>query len=512
MVGNNLLAERDLTFVVEKETVNMVNKGRALGARAAVYCAVSKWNLAVEDCQRARVLDPQGSDRYKVIQQSARSSADKAEKEAKDNAEMMMQKLIEEEAIEKQRSVDAREKKKKKKQKQKKKSTGVARAGSFDLLRNMASTDMSDILAGGGTFDSEDSEMLGLIDCSDDESEDENTLELEHPSSSPHVDNNDEVCGVERTLFGIHVSDEVRQANTPDKDITPQKISAAAVEQVPKSKLQSFTPSTPKKVRSDEELAKIYESSIKSSSKALSNETPNTAGSSAASQDGQDKSSLSLVDMLMFFLPTFPMFNYSEQQRQSSPRSPRSLPNKTRSSTSSELMLIEEIEDGEGKTIVPNFKMVEEVDKSEEQDSEYGNYLEIMSDTEISSLKSSDENEIFSGQLSPTFTNPPELKRESSVESEGFRTAMTSGRSLGKIMSLNSLSKAAMRSRSNSFSPPVPPPTKDDVVSVGKLAFSKAHVIGRGSFGTMVYAGAHAEFGRAAIKAISKEGNNPHIL
>lgn len=510
MVGNNLLAERDLTFVVEKETVNMVNKGRALGARAAVYCAVSKWNLAVEDCQRARVLDPQGSDRYKVIQQSARGAADKAEKEAKENAEMMMQKLIEEEAIEKQRSVDAREKKKKKKQKQKKKNTGVSRTGSFDLLRNMASTDSSEFLANGGTFDSEDNEMLGLIDCSDDESEDEDTLELENPSRSPHVGNDEEVCGVERTLFGIHVSDEVRQANTPDKNFTPQKISSVAIEQIPKSKLQSFTPSTPKKDKSDEELAKIYESTIKSSSKALSNETPNTTGSSAASLDGQDKSSLSLVDMLMFFLPTFPMFNYSEQQRQSSPRSPT---NKTRSLPSSVLLSIEPTADGEGETIVPIFQMVEGADQSEEeQDSEYGNYLEIMSDTEVSSLKSSDDSDLISGHLSPTFSNPPELKRETSAESDGFKTAMTSARSLGKIMSLNSLSKAAMRSRSDSFTLPVPPPTKDDVVSVGKLAFSKAHVIGRGSFGTMVYAGAHAEFGRAAIKAISKEGTNHHIL
>ena len=94
MVGNNLLAERDLTFVVEKEVNNMVGKGRALGARAAVYCAVNKWGLAVEvswlrynlsmiyiccvqDCQRARVLDPQGSERYKIIQLQARTAAEK---------------------------------------------------------------------------------------------------------------------------------------------------------------------------------------------------------------------------------------------------------------------------------------------------------------------------------------------------------------------------------------------------------------------------------------------------
>ena len=48
MIGNNVLAERDLTYVVEKETNNMVGKGRALGARAAVYCAINKWGLAVE--------------------------------------------------------------------------------------------------------------------------------------------------------------------------------------------------------------------------------------------------------------------------------------------------------------------------------------------------------------------------------------------------------------------------------------------------------------------------------
>ena len=76
MIGNNVMAECDLTIVVGRETVNMVGKGRALGARAAVYCATKKWNLAVEDCQRARVLDPQGSERYKLIQQSAREAAD----------------------------------------------------------------------------------------------------------------------------------------------------------------------------------------------------------------------------------------------------------------------------------------------------------------------------------------------------------------------------------------------------------------------------------------------------
>jgi hypothetical protein len=58
----------------------------------------------------------------------------------------------------------------------------------------------------------------------------------------------------------------------------------------------------------------------------------------------------------------------------------------------------------------------------------------------------------------------------------------------------------------------LPVPKKDDVITVGKLAFSKAHVIGRGSFGTVVYAGAHVEFGRAAIKAISKEGNREKYI
>jgi hypothetical protein len=125
---------------------------------------------------------------------------------------------------------------------------------------------------------------------------------------------------------------------------------------------------------------------------------------------------------------------------------------------------------------------------------------------------------------------PVSLKRENSSDSDGFKTAISSrsltsaknsSNNLGKITSLNSLSKAATRTRSNSNGGEIrtggansvkitPAPKKDDVVSVGKLAFSKAHVIGRGSFGTMVYAGAHAEFGRAAIKAISKEGTYTH--
>jgi hypothetical protein len=528
MVGNNLLAERDLTFVVEMETINMVNKGRALGARAAVYCAVSKWTLAIEDCQRARVLDPQGSERYKIIQQSARDAAEKAEREAKDNAEQMMQQLIQEEAIEKQRSVDAREKKKKKKQKQKKKgsSASATRTSSFDLLRNMASISSDSAeLNDCGTFDNDDNEILGLIDCSDGESDNDAVLELERPvhstSSSALIDLDEQVVCVERTLFDIEISDEVRAANTPIEKSTPQKMSPIAVEQVPKSKLASFTPSTPKKIKSDEQLSQIYESRMKSETKVTVTETPKAGSSSSTKQDGStEKSSISLVDMLMFFLPTFPMFNVSEQQQ--NPASPR----KVRDSTSQQFLSIEEAE-MMGTNIIPNFKSEGQLEDTEE---DYGNYLEIMSDSELSSIQGSDEVE------SRVSASPVSLKRETSADSDGFRSALSgrariphsSNNNLAKIASLNSLSKAATRSRSNSFTQltavgsvgtstssdtakVTPPPTLDDVVSAGKLAFSKAHVIGRGSFGTMVYAGAHAEFGRAAIKAISKEGEVQNI-
>jgi len=84
-----------------------------------------RWEEAIEDCQRARVLDSQGADRYKQIQQKARAAAESAAKVAFENAETMAVRLIKEEEAEKQRQEEIKNRKKKKKDKKKNKKKGV---------------------------------------------------------------------------------------------------------------------------------------------------------------------------------------------------------------------------------------------------------------------------------------------------------------------------------------------------------------------------------------------------
>merc|ERR1711871_481572 len=169
-----------------------------------------------------------------------------------------------------------------------------------------------------------------------------------------------------------------------------------------------------------------------------------------------DKISLSIVDMLLYFLPTFPMFHVNENSSSSSKTNQVN----TNNSVSSDRSKLDHRKCG-----ITNYSADLRADDSSSggsahfEDSIMGGKKNIFSHTDTDNVD----------EMIPLSSKP------------SFHTS--------RYFDTNA-------------------PKKSDLISIGKLAFSLAHIIGRGSFGTVVYAGAHVEFGRAAIKAISKEGWN----
>ena len=449
MIGDNLLAERDLTFVVENENNNMISKGRALGARAAVFCAINKWKLAVEDCQRARVLDPHGSARYKHIQQAARVAAERAEKDAEEKAQSIMEELLREEASEKLRVNEQKQKKKRKTQKKKKRELSNSRhvpvAGKRVQLCVSAESD--DINQSIG-FDND----LGIVEY---RGVNEKSPELE--SLKRYLQEGNSTAERE---FTEHIArkanlSKIRSLEKIDQncksqhdnfvgDIISGTMKLSCVDNVIENTEDLIIGTNDINVTHS---VSIYHPTIPHTNAANVIESPDIS-------KHDDKNSLSIVDMLLYFLPTFPMFHVNENSSSSSKTNQVN----TNNSVSSDRSKLDHRKCG-----ITNYSADLRADDSSSggsahfEDSIMGGKKNIFSHTDTDNVD----------EMIPLSSKP------------SFHTS--------RYFDTNA-------------------PKKSDLISIGKLAFSLAHIIGRGSFGTVVYAGAHVEFGRAAIKAISKEG------
>ena len=466
MVGDNLSAEKDLTLVVERENNNMISKGRALGARAAVFCAVKKWKLAVEDCQRARVLDPQGSERYKHIQHTARVAAERAEKDAEDRAESVMEELLKEEANEKLRLLEQKLKKKRKAQKKKNKNK-----------RELSNNDHNDY-SSLEVYRTHSSDLEPITDDRDVEIDNDLGIVEYEGNINQNVDHfENSGIDIERggSIYKIGSAEHLKDLNNVDNvevreksnqicddhcdDGVKEIISEMAALNLPYYIMKNREDNTYCTDNVNEYKSIDYNQPITHSNVVNSKES-----SELSVQD--DRSNLSIVDMLLFFLPTFPMFHG----------------NKSSSSSAKS-----------GQTPLDNSSL-------------NSNHYSALDPSENPSVSSHLIESSVLSDSSCTFRGPIHVTNLAIEESSNAYTYSDNRK--GDILIPPDVSFSTQSSLHASKKHDVTTPKKSDLISIGKLAFSLAHVIGRGSFGTVVYAGAHVEFGRAAIKAISKEGKS----